>query len=53
MKRCTCITFYFKEGFRNKGLNSFEPFHHKTKCRELAAPITDELTSQRLWEDFL
>lgn len=36
-------TFYFIEGFRNKGLDGFKAFHYKPQCWELAATIADQL----------
>ena len=36
-------TFYFIEGFRNKGLDCFKAFHNKPQCWELAAAIADQL----------
>lgn len=36
-------TFYFIEGFRNKGLDGFKAFNYKSQCWELAATIADQL----------
>lgn len=47
------LTFDSMEDFRHKGLNGFEPFHHKAQCGELAAAIADELLGQHFRKNLL